>query len=199
MTEPSRYAKLTAEVSRAELIPAGRPLAAEEILWLDGLAARLRRQFSRDRSAGTMGLLRRVSGVRTGMRVAVPAPTQAAASPPAAARRKRKTKDRPTPNTRELAFELDRISAAGRPMSEPDAQALDDIVGQLWLLTNSSKRARLLWLRARDVREYLTGKSSDPDRDRSGVPVAGRISAPRGLDSAKRKVSGGLPGTRRGH
>lgn len=101
--------------------------------------------------------------------------------------------------TRELTVELNRITAAGRPMSAPDAQALDDVVERLRVLAESFNPAMPLWLRARDTRDYLNGKRSHPGRDRSGVPVAGEIGASRGLDNAKQQVSGGLPGTRRGH
>lgn len=109
-----------------------------------------------------------------------------------------------TPKLDQLTAEVDqaelhRISAAGRPISKADAEALDGIVEQLRILADTDQRAGHTRLRAREVREYLTGKSADPDRDRSGVPVAGRISAPRGLDLAKREVLGGLPSSRRGH
>lgn len=113
-------------------------------------------------------------------------------------KRRRKTQEKRR-RTQELAAELDRISAAGRPMSEADAKALDDVVEQLRVLDDSFSGARSVWLRARDTRDYLTGKPPRPDRDRSGVLVAGRIGAPRGLENAKQQVRGGLPGTRRGH
>lgn len=113
-------------------------------------------------------------------------------------KRRRRTKGKGR-LTRELTVELDRISDAGRPMSKDDAQALDDVVEQLRVLAQSFNQAMPLWLRARDTRDYMNGKPPGPGRDRSGVPVAGLISAPRGLDNAKRQVQGGLPGTRRGH
>ena len=50
----------------------------------------------------------------------------------------------------------------------------------------------------RTVREYLTVKTSTPDRDRSGVLPAGLVGSP-GLDLARREVLGGLPSSRRGH
>ncbi|OBB07101.1 hypothetical protein A5668_01425 [Mycolicibacterium fortuitum] len=192
--------QLTAAVAQAELIPEGRPLTTEEILGLDGLAARLRRQFSSDRSVEITSLLRRVSGVRTGKRVAVVPVVPVPPPSPVAGRgkRKRQGKNR-VAKIRKLAVKLNRISAAGSPMSEPDAQALNGIVDQLRVLADTDNRAMSLWLRARDTRDYLNGKPSGPGRDRSGVPLAGLIGAPRGLDNAKREVSGGLPGTRRGH
>ena len=66
VTEPSKHTQLTAEVAAAELIPAGRPLTAEEIELLDDLAARLRAAFFGGRSEEIRNLLRRVSAVRPG-------------------------------------------------------------------------------------------------------------------------------------
>lgn len=197
--------QLTAEVAQAELIPAGQPPTAEEIELLDDLAARLRKQFFGDRSEAVRDLLSRVSAIRTGKRdTAPPTPSPAVATPKSKLTNAKPTKvkvKKPAEkkSAHKLSIELHRISAAGRPISRADAEALDGIVEQLQILADTDRRAGHTWLRAREVREYLTGKSSDPDRDRSGVPVAGRISAPRGLDNAKREVLGGLPGTRRGH
>ncbi|NOQ58437.1 hypothetical protein [Mycolicibacterium fortuitum] len=192
---------LTAAVAHAEVIPADRPLTREEINLLDHLAARLRKQFFGDRSEEIQDLLRRVSAVRTGKRdtTKTTKPTPAAKSPAAKKRQppSQKTKNKKSAN--KLNAELHRISAAGRPISKADAAVLDGIVEQLRVLADGDRRVRLLWLRALDVREYLTGKSSVPDRDRSGVPSAGRVGRPRGLDLARREVLGGLPSSRRGH
>ncbi|MBE5488553.1 hypothetical protein E3G71_001054 [Mycobacteroides abscessus] len=192
---------LTAAVAHAEVIPADRPLTREEINLLDHLAARLRKQFFGDRSEEIQDLLRRVSAVRTGKRdtTKTTKPTPAAKAPAAKKRQppSQKTKNKKSAN--KLNAELHRISAAGRPISKADAAALDGIVEQLRALADADRRVRLLWLRALDVREYLTGKSSVADRDRSGVPSAGRVGRPRGLDLARREVLGGLPSSRRGH
>ncbi|MFV8137441.1 hypothetical protein ACNQR7_07705 [Mycolicibacterium senegalense] len=197
---------LTAAVAHAELIPAGRPLTREEITLLDHLSARLRKHFFGDRSGAVRDLLSRVSAVRTGSRdTSVTAKPTAAATSPAPAKKAAKKRRPPAQKTtnkksaNKLNAELHRISAAGRPISKADAAALDGIVEQLRVLAEVDRRMRLLWLRALDVREYLTGKSSVPDRDRSGVPSAGRIGRSRGLDLAKREVLGGLPSSRRGH
>ncbi|SIG32279.1 hypothetical protein [Mycobacteroides abscessus] len=192
---------LTAAVAHAEVIPADRPLTREEINLLDHLAARLRKQFFGDRSEEIQDLLRRVSAVRTGKRdTTTTTKVTPAAKAPAAKKRQppsQKTKNKKSAN--KLNAELHRISGAGRPISKADAVALDGIVEQLCVLAEADRRVRLLWLRALDVREYLTGKSSVPDRDRSGVPSAGRVGRPRGLDLARREVLGGLPSSRRGH
>lgn len=193
---------LTVAVAHAELIPTGRPLTREEINLLDHLAARMRKHYFGDRSDDIRDLLSRVSVIRTGKRdTTVKAKATAAAVRRAPAAKKRqpaqKTKNKKSAN--KLNAELHSISAAGRPISKVDAVALDGIVEQLRVLADTDRRMRLLWLRALDVREYLTGKSSVPDRDRSGVPSAGRIGRSRGLDLAKREVLGGLPSTRRGH
>lgn len=84
-----RHKQLAFEVDHAELIPASRPLTAEEIVQLDDLAERLRRAFFGNRSEEYVDLLRRVSAVRTGKRGAV-APTvssnpTATKSPPCSA------------------------------------------------------------------------------------------------------------------
>lgn len=198
--------QLTAEVDRAEGIPVGRSLTAAEIELLDALAARLRKHFFGDRSDAVRDLLSRVSAVRTGTRdTAVTAKPTVAATSPAPAKKAAKKRRPPAQKTtnkksaNKLNAELHRISAAGRPISKADVEALDSIVEQLRVLAEADRRVRLLWLRALDVREYLTGKSSVPDRDRSGVPSAGRIGRSRGLDLAKREVLGGLPSSRRGH
>jgi hypothetical protein len=60
--------QLTRGVAHAELIPTNRPLTAGEIKLLDDLAAQLRAAFFSDRSEEIIGLLRRVSAVRTGKR-----------------------------------------------------------------------------------------------------------------------------------
>lgn len=192
---------LTVAVAHAEVIPADRPLTREEINLLDHLAARLRKQFFGDRSEEIQDLLRRVSAVRTGTRDTTKTTKRTpAAKAPAAKKRQpptQKTKNKKSAN--KVNAELHRISVAGRPISKADAAALDGIVEQLRVLADGDRRVRLLWLRALDVREYLTGKSSVPDRDRSGVPSAGRVGRPRGLDLARREVLGGLPASRRGH
>lgn len=194
---------LTVAVAAAELIPTGRPLTREEINLLDHLATRLRKHYFGDRSDDIRDLLSRVSMIRTGKRdttVKAKATAAAVRRTPAAKKTQppaQKTKNKKSVN--KLNAALHRISAAGRPISKVDAVALDGIVEQLRVLTDADRRVRLLWLRALDVREYLTGKSSVPDLDRSGVPSAGRIGRSRGLDLAKREVLGGLPSTRRGH
>lgn len=205
MAQTPKLDQLTAEVDQAELIPAGQSLTAAGIELLDALAARLRKQFFGDRSDAVRDLLRRVSAIRTGKRdTAPPTPSPAVATPKSKLTnakptkvKVKKTKNKKSAN--KLNAELHRISAAGRPISKVDAEALDGIVEQLRVLAEADRRVRLLWLRALDAREYLTGKSSVPDRDRSGVPSAGRTGRSRGLDLAKREVLGGLPGTRRGH
>ncbi len=191
---------LTAAVAHAEVIPAGRPLSREEIALLDRLAARLTTHLFGDRSEKITDLLRRVSAVRTGKRETTLGSVESKLSAPTAKKRppaRQKKKEKKTAH--KLAIELHRISAAGRPIGNADAVALDGIVEASRLLAVTDRRARLLWLRALDIREYLTGTSSDPDRDRSGVPSAGRIGRSRGLDLAKREVLGGLPSSRRRH
>jgi hypothetical protein len=187
---------LTEKVVRAERIPTDRQLTAEEIGWLDDLSARLRAAYFGGKQY--MPLLKRVSAVRTGNRNPrdvelrrIPAEPNRMGSPPVAKKNKREY--------RRLAAELHRITVAGRPPSAADTLALDDLVEELRVLATDNKSSRLLWLRAQDAREYLTGKSSAPDRDRSGVPSAGLVGRPRGLDLARREVLGGLPSSRRGH
>jgi len=113
-------------------------------------------------------------------------------------RRRRSRTQAKRQRTRELTAELNRI-AAGPAFSDADAQALDDVVEELRMIAQSFNGAVSVWLRARDTRSYLAGTPSQPGRDRSGVPMAGRIKAPRGLQNAQREVSGGLPGTQRRH
>jgi hypothetical protein len=187
---------LTQEVVRAERIPTDRPLTAEEIGWLEDLSARLRAACFGGKQY--MPLLKRVSAVRTGNRNPrdskqrrVPTQPNRTGSPPAAKNNKSEY--------RRLAAELHRITVAGRPLSAADTRALDALVEELRILAADNNSSRLLWLRAQDVREYLTGKSSAPDRDRSGVPSAGRVRRARGLDLARWEVLGGLPSSRRGH
>lgn len=209
------YEQLSAEVARAELIPRGRFLTAEEIELLDDLAARLRQNFSDDRSEMFRDLLDRVSAVRTYSRdepVSRPAPVRVTsrrnktttAATVAASKSDRKKAKEPSrgeqkAQTRRYSLELRRIAQAGRPMSPADAQILNKLVGEIEVLSRTVPMARTLLTQALDTRAYLTGRSSAPDRDRSGVPSAGRINQPRGLTMARREVSGGLPGTRRGH
>lgn len=211
MAKTSKFDQLSAAVVHAELIPANRTLTAGEIELVDDLAARLRAHFFGDRSEHVRDLLRRVSAVRTGTRnpparTAQPDPTTGAAtspSPVATPKGKKKSKGsaraEQKDRTREYSLELRRIAQAGRPMTPSDAQTLGTLIAELEALSRTVPMARTLWTQALDTRAYLTGGSAAPDRDRSGVPSAGRISRPRGLGSAHREVLGGLPGTRRGH
>lgn len=215
LANKSKLDQLTAAVAQAELIPTGRFLAALEIELLDDLAARLRQQFFGDRSEEITDLLRRVSVIRTykrdapgGFTALAPAtvtPTAPLAPPPAADELKRKKKSKGVARAQQKArththsFELRRIAQAGRPMTPSDAQTLDRLIIELEAMSRTVPIARTLWTQALDIRAYLTGKSATPDRDRSGVPSAGRIGQSRGLDMARREVSGGLPASRRGH
>ncbi|SIF61281.1 Uncharacterised protein [Mycobacteroides abscessus subsp. abscessus] len=201
MAKPPKHAQFTAEVAQAELIPADRPLTAEEIERLDALATRLRLKFSTTGSPQLRILLRRVTAVRNGTRRPTPP------NPASAAKMKKKAKTEETePShaeqkaaTQSHSLQLLRIAQAGRPMTPSDAQTLDRLIAELETLSRTVPLARTLWTQALDTRAHLTGGSDTPDRDRSGVPSAGRISAPRGLDMGWREVSGGAPGTRRGH
>lgn len=204
MAKTSKFDQLVAAVTHAELIPANRNLTAGEIELLDDLSARLRQQFFGDRSEEVRDLLRRVSAVRTGKRDSPISAAPAAATPTASPSKRKKNSKGPSrgaqrQSTRTHSLELRRIAQAGRPMAPSDAEALNQIIAELEALSRKAPIARTLWTQALDTRAYLTGGSAAPDRDRSGVPSAGRISAPRGLDRAKREVLGGLPGTRRGH
>jgi hypothetical protein len=114
-------------------------------------------------------------------------------------RKRRRRTQAKRQRTQELTAELDRIVAAGAPLSDVDVQVLDAVVEQLRVLAESFNGAVPVWLRARDTRNCFTGKPPQPGRDRSGIPTAGRIRAPRGLEDAQWKVSGGLPGTQRRH
>lgn len=223
MTEPPKYEQLTAEVADAELIPTGRFLSAEEIELLEDLATRLRAALIGDGSEEITRLLRRVSAIRTyarrshatstsatatGKRPATPTATEGAAAtpipPPAGTRTSKRKKKGPSRGTQKArtqgySLQLRRIAQAGRPMIPSDAQTLNRLIAELEALSRRVPMARMLYTQALDTRAYLTGGSSAPDRDRSGVPSAGWISRPRGLDMPRRGVSGGLPGTRRGH
>lgn len=208
MAKTSKFDQLVAAVTHAELIPANRNLTAGEIELLDDLSARLRAYSFGNPSQKVNDLLRRVSAVRTGKRdspiSAAAAPATSTAPPTASPSKRKKNSKGPSrgaqrQSTRTHSLELRRIAQAGRPMAPSDAEALNQIIAELEALSRKAPIARTLWTQALDTRAYLTGGSAAPDRDRSGVPSAGRISAPRGLDSAKREVLGGLPGTRRGH
>lgn len=214
MAAMSKFEQLVKEVAQAELIPTDRALTAEEIARLDDLAARLRAKFFGDRTEEIRQLLRRVSNLRIGKRPkeidspaisTAPAPAAVVASliPKKKSRQRKKPK---TPvrspqrqETHQHSVTLRRIALAGRPISPSDSATLDALVCELEKLSRTNPRARTLWVQAQETRSYLTGASSDPTRDRSGVPSAGQISAPRGLERARREVSGGLPGTRRAH
>lgn len=202
MAKPPKYELFTAEVVQAELIPEGRSLTAEEIERLDALATRLRLKFSTTGSPQLRILLRRVTAVRNGTRRPTP-PNPASAAKPK--RKKAKTEETELSHAEQKAatqshsLQLLRIAQTGRPMTAADAQILDRLITELETLSRTVPMARTLWTRALDTRAHLTGGSDTPDRDRSGVPSAGRISAPRGLDMGWREVSGGAPGTRRGH
>lgn len=207
MAKTSKFDQLVAAVTHAELIPANRNLTAGEIELLDDLSARLRAYFFGNPSEKVNDLLRRVSAVRTGKRdspISAAAAPATSTAPPADSASKRKNSKGPSrgaqrQSTRTHSLELRRIAQAGRPMAPSDAEALNQIIAELEALSRKAPIARTLWTQALDTRAYLTGRSAAPERDRSGVPSAGRISAPRGLDRAKREVLGGLPGTRRGH
>lgn len=203
MAKPPKHAQFTAEVAQAELIPADRPLTAEEIERLDALATRLRLKFSTTGSPQLRILLRRVTAVRNGTRRPTP-PNAASTTKPK--RKKKATTEETEPShaeqkaaTQSHSLQLLRIAQAGRPMTPSDSQTLDRLIAELETLSRTVPLARTLWTQALDTRAHLAGGSDTPDRDRSGVPSAGRISAARGLDMGWREVSGGAPGTRRGH
>lgn len=206
MAKTSKFDQLVAAVTHAELIPSNRNLTAGEIELLDDLSARLRAYFFGNPSEKVNDLLRRVSAVRTRDSTisAAPAPAMPTTPPAGFASKRKRNAERPSrgaqrQSTRTQSLELRRIAQAGRPMAPSDAETLNQIIVELEALSRKVPMARTLWTQALDTRAYLTGGSAAPDRDRSGVPSAGRISAARGLDSAKREVLGGLPGTRRGH
>lgn len=204
MAKPPKYAPFTAEVVQAERIPEGRPLSAEEIELLDALATRLRLKFSTTGSAEIRLLLRRVTAVRNGTRR--PAPQTLAAARKAKRTKTSKNENEEGPShaeqkarTQGYSLQLLRIAQGGRPMTPTDAQTLNRLIAELEALSRTVPMARTLWTQALDTRAHLTGGSDTPDRDRSGVPSAGEIGQARGLEMGWREVSGGAPGTRRGH
>lgn len=199
MAKPPKHAQFTAEVTQAELIPEGRALTAGEIEMLDALATRLRAKFNATGSAKIRLLLRRVTAVRNGTRRPTPPTKPARTTKPKVDEEVGPSHAEQRSLTQGHSLELRRIAQGSRPMTSSDAQTLDRLIAELETLSRTMPMARTLWTQALETRAYLTGGSDTPDRDRSGVPSAGEISQARGLEMGWREVSGGAPGTRRGH
>lgn len=213
---------LTAAVAHAEVIPADRPLTAEEISLLDHLAAQLRKQFFGDRSEEIQDLLRRVSAVRTGKRDTTKTTkvTPAAKAPAAAAKKPAKPKgSRPTPAPRKptddtpaakeqsgkgfgrLYNELTRFAAIKRRLKPAELERLDELVTETAMLAKQDNYYRKLHQRAKLIQKGKTPRPKpappQPEGLRAVLP-AGLSSSSR-LTQAGREVLGGLPSSRRGH
>lgn len=212
---------LTAAVAHAELIPAGRPLTAEEIALLDDLAARLRKQFFGDRSDAVRDLLSRVSAVRTGKRDTnvIAKPSTAATSPAPAKKRPAKPKEsRKAPVKQNLTNEipavghpgkgfgriyneLTRFAATKRRLKPAELARLDELVTETATLAKGDRYYRKLHQRAKLIQKDKT----PPPKPAPPQPEGLRAVLPAGLASSSRltqggrEVLGGLPGTRRGH